>query len=132
MAEYVMPRVHFRQHSDGRPIPMNPTSHYDELSDTYFIFFYGAPEPSISVDVTETMYAMLDAETEDLIGIQIEAFRRKYIPAHPWLEPLFEEYVKSSESVINGATDRRLVDSDRALATYMVGALMTEGSLTTS
>jgi hypothetical protein len=40
------------------------------------VFFYGKPEPSISVDVTDIVYAMLDPETEDLIGIQTEAFTK--------------------------------------------------------
>ena len=131
MASYVMPRIHFRQSSDGQPMPINPKSHYDRTSDTYFVFLYGAPEPSISLDVTDTMYALLDPETEDLIGIQIEAFQQKYVPAHPWVAPLLDRFGKASADEDTENSDAEIASHHRAIANYMVGALMTEGSLAT-
>ena len=126
MAEYVMPRIHFRKGAAGRPLPMNPIHHYDSVSDTYFIFFYGAMEPSISVDVTDTMYALLDPESDDLIGIQIEAFIRTYLPQHPWLGP-FTAVLTSPSKPANEEEHNQ----HRGLASYFVGSLMTEGSLAT-
>jgi hypothetical protein len=129
MAGYVMPRIHFRHGQDGKAVPMTPRSHYDSVSDTYFIFFYGEPEPSISLDVTKTMYALLDPDTDDLIGIQIEAFLTSYVPDNPWVAPLVERRMQSTDDAIcedHGSEDFR------ALANYFVGSLMTEGNLSTA
>jgi hypothetical protein len=106
---------------------MNPKGHYDSVSDTYFIFFYGEPEPSISLDVSETMYALLDPETEDLIGIQIEAYTSVYVPQHPWLEPYVDVLTGRSASPHHAEQVEQ-----RDLANYLIGSLITEGSLTTA
>lgn len=127
MADYVMPRIQFRKDAEGNFVPLNPRSIYDSLSDTYLLFLYGAPEPSISLDVTDSLYALLDPETEDLIGIQIEAFAEAYIPQHPWLQPHAQTSENSSRSEAGHERNEH-----RDLAIYLVGALMTEGSLATA
>jgi hypothetical protein len=127
MAEYDMPRIHFRRGPDGRPLPLAPRINFDPESDTLFIFFYGKPEPSISVDVTDTMYALLAPETDDLIGIQTEAFTKGYVSQHPWLQPFVEMLVNPSSSPYEHEQDEH-----RDLASYFVGSLMTEGSLATA
>lgn len=128
MADALMPEIfHLRRDPRGRLLPLDPRVHYDEVSDTLFVFFYGGPEPSISVDVTDTMYAMVDPDTAELIGIQTEAFTKVYVHQHPWLKPFVEILVNPSASGYEQEPAEH-----RDLASYFVGSLMTEGSLATT
>lgn len=128
MADFVMPRVKFRRDPSGQFVPINPSIMYDEVSDTLLVFFYGSPEPSVSVDVSNTMYAMLDPDTEELIGLQIEAFKKAYLPEHPWLEPLIRYEGQPSEPGSDVSPEQKR-NEQRALTTYMIGSLVTESSL---
>jgi hypothetical protein len=126
MADQLIPEVfRLRRDASGRPIPLTPRIEFDHVSDTLYIFLYGEPVPSVSVDVTNTVYAMIDPETEELIGIQTEAFTRSYVPQHPWLKPFVEILTNPSDSPYEHKPDEH-----RDLASYFVGSLVTEGSLT--
>lgn len=128
MANTLTPETfQLRRDPSGRLLALDPKVHYDQISDTLFVFFYGGPEPSISVDVTDTLYAMVDPNTAELIGIQTEAFTKVYVHQHPWLKPFVEILVNPSSSPYEQEPAEH-----RDLASYFVGSLMTEGSLATT
>lgn len=94
------------------------------------LYFYGGLEPAINVDVEDSsLYLMLDPETNDLAGIHIQAFMKRFLPEHPhcqaidatrWLSP--DEHDK-----------RGLSNEDVALqkspAEMVVGSLVLEYGL---
>ncbi len=48
---------------------------YDRLSDTLLVTFGdGAPRPGVSIPLSDFEYLRVDAETEAIIGVQIEDF----------------------------------------------------------
>ena len=62
---------------------------YDVPSDTLFVDFCDEAKPaaSLALDLGELDYYYLrvDAETEEVVGLQIEHFRSYAVPQHPWL-----------------------------------------------
>jgi len=56
---------------------------YDRSSDTLLIHLFGRGRPSISVPIERYLYAMVDPESEKIIGVHIEGFLAQAVPEHP-------------------------------------------------
>lgn len=57
---------------------------YDRRSDTLLVQLFGRGRSSISVPVERYLYAMVDPESEQIIGIHIEGFLSQAVKEHPW------------------------------------------------
>lgn len=59
-------------------LPGNQIVTYDRWSDTLFVEFYGEGRPAVSVPTAlgdrDFFYLRVDPETEEIVGVQIEAF----------------------------------------------------------
>lgn len=73
----------FTKPSRDRIDPNRVTFHYDELSDTLVVHLFGEPRPAFSLDVNEFEYVRIDLETNEVIGLQIEAFLTSAIAHDP-------------------------------------------------
>lgn len=56
---------------------------YDRLSDTLLIHLFGRRRPSVSVPADRYLYALVDPESEQIIGIHIEGFLAQAVKEHP-------------------------------------------------
>ncbi len=70
--------------------PQQITVTYDSVSDTLMLHFYGPGRPAISVEAQsinpnadEHMYLRVDVETQQVIGVQVEAFLRAVVRRDP-------------------------------------------------
>lgn len=58
---------------------------YDDETDTLFVHFYGEPLPAVSVEVQDDAFVRVDPVTEEVVGLQIEAFLTRAVLEHPSL-----------------------------------------------
>ena len=65
-------------------VPENVVIYYDRTSDTLLVHLFGRRRPSISVPIERYLYAMVDPESEQIIGIHIEGFLGQAVKEHPW------------------------------------------------
>jgi hypothetical protein len=60
---------------------------YDHLSDTLIVHFYGLGRPAVSVPMenqpTDQAFLLVDARTEEVVGIQIEEFLSEVVHQEP-------------------------------------------------
>jgi hypothetical protein len=90
-----------RPGADVRPWRLIPPSQ-DELSqasaeiaysptlDSVFVYFYGRDRPAVSLVLENHLTALLDPETDQMIGLEIDHFLSEAVLANPVLEPLLE------------------------------------------
>lgn len=87
---------------------------YERPSDTLFVYFAGRPPPAISVVVTDELLYLVDPETEQVVGLQIEAFLTRVVDRFPALRDV-AEFIGLTP--VAGARDRdQLTPSDRKRA----------------
>lgn len=55
---------------------------YDRPSDTLLVHLFGRSLPSVSVPVERYLYALVDPESEQIIGIHIEGFLTQAVKEH--------------------------------------------------
>ncbi len=56
---------------------------YDRRSDTLMVYFEGRPRPAISVVVDDHLSYRVDADTEEVVGFQIDDFLHEVVEQHP-------------------------------------------------
>jgi hypothetical protein len=56
---------------------------YDRRSDTLLVHLFGRRRPSVSVPIRRYLYAMVDPDSEEIIGIHIEGFLSQAVREHP-------------------------------------------------
>ncbi len=74
-----------------RPKPFSPGAidwretifHYDEESDTLMLSFYTPVRPAVTVEFGETVAYRVDPETQEVVGLQVDAFLTQYVYDHP-------------------------------------------------
>ena len=59
--------------------------HYDRVSDTLLVHFFGAALPAFSVDVNDFEYLRVELDTHRVVGLQVEAFLTRAI----WEDPRY-------------------------------------------
>lgn len=57
---------------------------YDRRSDTLLVHLFGRGRSSISVHIDRYLYAMVDPDSDEIIGIHIEGFLSQAVKEHPW------------------------------------------------
>lgn len=72
---------------------------YDEPSDTLFVHFYGRGRPGVSVDMNGHTFVRVDAETGQVLGLQIEGALRHVAQQNPAILVLAEAAGASSEAL---------------------------------
>lgn len=56
---------------------------YDGPSDTLLIHLFGRGRPAVSAPVARYLYALVDPESEQIVGIHIEGFLAQAVKEHP-------------------------------------------------
>lgn len=130
-----MDEMRFRLgHQKGERDEVAPFFSYDDLADTLMVYFYGKPEPAISVPVEGSPYFYLrvDPESGEILGLQIEAFATKFIQEHPEFVD-FIDTLDIPERAFE-AIDRSDVRRRRpwAVANMMLGSMMADRELAPS
>lgn len=63
---------------------------YNDVADTLYVHFFDRQQPTVSVDVDDYLYLLVDRSGHRVVGLQIEGFLAHAIHEHPdWL-PLAE------------------------------------------
>lgn len=59
---------------------------YNDAADTLYVFFYERGQPSVSVDLNDYLYLLVDRTTRRVVGLQIEDYLTVAVREHPeWL-----------------------------------------------
>lgn len=56
---------------------------YDCPSDTLLIHLFGRHQPSVSVPIARYLYALVDPESEQIVGVHVEGFLAQAVKEHP-------------------------------------------------
>ena len=59
--------------------------YYDDVSDTLTLYFFGLQHPSKVLHTTEPFDLLIDPETEEIVGYQIEGYLTFVVYKEPWL-----------------------------------------------
>lgn len=115
----------------------HPIVRYDPQTDSLLLYLYGQPEAAINVDVADTsMYVMVDPDTWELIGVHIQAFRKRFLAEHPYyLGYDVVQHLINPESAGSSGEDqwKNHPDASKALAELIMGNLVVEhGALAAS
>jgi|SRR4051812_48526695 len=65
--------------------PDNVWVNYDGESDTFIIYLNKKPIPGISYYLTNNLLAITPLESNEVVGFQVEAWEREYVPKHETL-----------------------------------------------
>src|SRR4029434_2101320 len=68
-----------------------PWAHYDAEADSMVIYFTGAPVRAVSVHVGDDAYVKVNPANGDILGFHVEAWERKFTPAHPEIRAVWDE-----------------------------------------
>jgi hypothetical protein len=63
---------------------------YSATLDAVFVYFYGRDRPAVSYVLENHLTALLDPETDHMIGLEIDHFLSEAVLANPALEPFLE------------------------------------------
>ncbi|MBA2277849.1 MAG: DUF2283 domain-containing protein [Chloroflexia bacterium] len=105
---------------------------YDRQSDTLMVYFGGKPRPAISVVIDDHQFYRVDAETEEVVGYQIENFLGEVVYQHPSFLTVAEAAGIDAETI---AAIRERFTSEQhrlAVAESLVGHLAPLGALATN
>jgi len=59
---------------------------YNDDADTLYVHFYDRDRPTVSVDVNEYLYLLVDSRDQQVVGLQIEGYLFYVVRKHPeWL-----------------------------------------------
>jgi hypothetical protein len=104
---------------------------YDPRSDTLMVSFTGHPRPAISVVVDDHLFYRVDADTEEVVGYQIEDFLGEVVYEHPSMLTVAEA-AKIDADTIAAIRERFTSEQQRlAAAESLVGHLAPLGALST-
>lgn len=81
-APYVMPTE--------TPDPNDLWANYDGETDSLTIFLSGKPVPGMHVYVNDDVYVIVDRDSQ-VVGYFVEAWERRFLPAHDELRTLWDE-----------------------------------------
>jgi len=65
-----------------KPTP-RPMMHYDDLADMLMILFGSPTQETVVFYVDNYVGLLVDPETMNVVGFQVEAVQRSFLPAHP-------------------------------------------------
>ena len=98
---------------------------YDRPSDTLLIHLFGRGRPSISVSTDRYLHAMVDPDTEEIIGIHIEGFLAHAVKEHPrWIAVLDDAETRGITAAEVRALQRSVLGVWRQLAADVQAALV--------
>ena len=80
--------------------PQRIWSNYDAEADSVVIYITGAPRPAVSVYVDDNIYLMVDPQSRNVVGFHVEAWERKFVPAHADIQAIWPEIKRSLSSEI--------------------------------
>jgi hypothetical protein len=64
---------------------------YDAEADSIVIYLTGAPTRAVSVCFGDDIYLKVNPLTNDIVGLHIEAWERKFVPAHPDIQAVWDK-----------------------------------------
>jgi hypothetical protein len=81
--------------------PQRIWSNYDSEADSVVIYLTGAPQPAVSVYVDDNIYLMVDPQSRNVVGFHVEAWERKFVPAHSDVQAIWPEIKRSLSSEVS-------------------------------
>ena len=114
-----------------------PVVRYNPTTDTLLLYLYGQPEAALNVSVDDSsMYVMVDPDTSELVGVHIQAFKKRFLAEHPYLrdyEIVQRLICRNSELLTENGQWESDPESSKALAELVMGNLIIEhGALASS
>jgi uncharacterized protein YuzE len=76
-------------------------AHYDPEADSIVIYLTGGPVRAVSVLVGDDIYLKVNPKTADIVGFHIEAWERKFAPAHPEVNSIWRRLQPVSEPALD-------------------------------
>ena len=76
-------------------------AHYDPEADSVVIYLTGEPVRAVSVYLGDDTYVKVNPKTNDIVGFHIEAWERKFIPAHPEMDSVWRRLQPASEPALD-------------------------------
>jgi hypothetical protein len=103
---------------------------YSPLTDTLLLYFYGGPEPAINVNVEDSsMYLMVVPDTDELVGVHIQGFTRRFLPDHPLFQAVDVTKWASPDQERESDISKEDIALQKSLAEMVVGSLVIEYGL---
>lgn len=69
---------------------LDPDVCYAARLDSLFVYFYGKDRPSVGFVLGKNFTLMVDPETDEVLGFEIDHFLSEAVLAYPILEPLLD------------------------------------------
>jgi hypothetical protein len=82
-----MPVTEFEQW----PAPASVWANYDADTDSMIMYLTGKPVRGVHVYLHDDIYAIVDPETQHVVGMHVEAWERSFVPAHPDLQEMWRQ-----------------------------------------
>lgn len=76
-------------------------AHYDPEADSIVIYLTGGPVRAVSVLVSDDVYLKVNPKTGDIVGFHIEAWERKFAPAHPEVNSIWHRLQPIAEPALD-------------------------------
>jgi hypothetical protein len=93
---------------------------YDRRSDTLLVHLFGRGRSSVSVHIDRYLYAMVDPESEEIIGVHIEGFLSQAVKEHPQeIVILDHAELRGITSIEVRALQREVLRSQRQQAQWL-------------
>jgi len=72
------------------PDPSRIWASHDEESDSFILYTTGMPKPGVKVWVGDNTYVIVDRVSRKAIGLYVEHWERRFVPAHEEIRELWE------------------------------------------
>jgi hypothetical protein len=74
-----------------QPQPSTVWANYDQETDSMIVYLTGKPVRGIHVWLQDGVYVIVDPATEKVVGMQVEAWEKSFVPAHEEIRKMWSE-----------------------------------------
>ncbi len=71
--------------------PSNVWANYDAETDSMIMYLTGKPVRGVHVYLHDDVYAIVDPDTQHVVGMYVEAWERSFVPTHPDIQEMWRE-----------------------------------------
>ncbi len=73
------------------PRPTNVWANYDAETDSMILYLTGKPVRGVQVYLRDDIYAIIDPDTYNVVGMYVEAWERSFVPAYPDVQEMWRQ-----------------------------------------